>query len=467
MSVARDVADEKVMPPSPTKAAGQSGLETIMFTDIEGSVALQQMLGTQRYAALITRHGELFFEALTSAHAGKVEKHTGDGFMARFQDSTRAVEAALRFLWSLRHEDWGMKRGLRVRVGIHQGEVLTLQHNMTLPDAIGSGVNIAARVMGMAEGCQILMTQGVFDAARQSLTSIPGVPGNSAASLRWEAHGAYLMKGVDGTVEIFEVGERTHGSFQRPKSSAEVQRSVSAEAEATLGWRPAAGMEVPKRTGWFLVKLLGEGGFGEVWLAENRSTREPRVFKFCFDPLRLRSFKRELLLFRLIRESLGLRADIATLYEVQLEKPPFFLESEYCPGGGLRQWLEERMQRGPIPLSHRIEIVARVARALAAAHSVGIIHKDVKPSNIFIQEDREGHAHPRLADFGIGVLTDSSLIAEFGLSFTGELSAGSDASRTGTRLYSAPEYMVGRPGIHPGRHLFAGSSALPDGNRRF
>jgi WD40 repeat protein len=445
MSAPVDTTDETANPGTPEADSGGSILETIMFTDIEGSVALQQMLGTQRYATLITRHGELFFDALTSAHAGKIEKHTGDGFMARFEDPTRAVEVALRFLWSLRHEDWGLKRGLRVRIGIHQGEVLTLQHDRTLPEAIGAGVNIAARVMGMAEGSQVLMTKGVFDAARQSLKRISGIPGESQGSLRWEAHGSYLMKGVDGTIEIFEVGEKAHGSFQRPKSGGDVQRSVSAEAEATLGWRPAADMEVPKRTGWLLVKLLGEGGFGEVWLAENRSTREPRVFKFCFDPLRLRSFKRELLLFRLIRESLGLRRDIATLYEVQLENPPFFLESEYCPGGGLKQWLERRLQRGTVPLSQRIEIVARVARALAGAHSVGIIHKDVKPSNIFIDEDREGHIHPRLADFGIGVLTDSALIAEFGLSFTGELSAGPDASRTGTRLYSAPEYMVGRP----------------------
>jgi serine/threonine protein kinase/WD40 repeat protein/class 3 adenylate cyclase len=416
-----------------------------MFTDIEGSVSLQQMLGTQRYAQLITRHGTLFFEAITSARAGKVEKHTGDGFMARFAEPSGAVEVALRFLWSLRNEDWGIKRGLRVRVGIHQGEVLSLQHNQTLPDAIGSGVNIAARVMGMAEGSQVLMTKGVFDAARQSLTCIPGIPAENQIPLRWEAHGAYLIKGVDGTVDIFEVGEQAHGVFRPPKSRGDVVRSVSAEEEATLGWRPAAGMEVPKRKGWVLARLLGEGGFGEVWLAENQSTRDVRVFKFCFDALRLRSFKRELLLFRLIRESLGVRADIATLYEVQLEKPPFFLESEYCPGGGLKLWLEDRLRRGSVPLPLRIGIVARVARALAAAHSVGIIHKDVKPSNIFIQEDDDGHIRPRLADFGIGVLTDSSVIAEFGLSFTGEFSMGADASRTGTRLYSAPEYMVGKP----------------------
>jgi len=305
MSAPVDTTDETANSGTPEADSSGSVLETIMFTDIEGSVALQQMLGTQRYASLITRHGELFFDALTSAHAGKIEKHTGDGFMARFEDPTRAVEVSLRFLWSLRHEDWGIKRGLRVRIGIHQGEVLTLQHNRTLPEAIGAGVNIAARVMGMAEGSQVLMTKGVFDAARQSLTCISGIPPKSQGPLRWEAHGSYLMKGIDGTIEIFEVGEKAHGSFQRPKSGGDVQRSVSAEAEATLGWRPAADMEVPKRTGWFLVKLLGEGGFGEVWLAENRSTREPRVFKFCFDPLRLRSFKRELTLFRLIRDNLG------------------------------------------------------------------------------------------------------------------------------------------------------------------
>ena len=424
---------------------GERVLQAIMFTDIEGSVSLAQQLGTERYAEVLTRHGALFYEAMDTAQAGAVEKHTGDGFMARFERPSDAVGVALRFQWLLRHEDWGTAPALRVRIGIHQGEIMLLTSERTMPGTIGTPVNLAARVMSMATGGQVLLTHSVFDDARQFIKAIPGVPDAGHAQLGWEAHGAYLVKGIDGPVDIFEVGERGFTPFQRPEDGAGARRSVSAEDEATLGWRPGSEMEVPKRAGWFLIRQLGEGGFGEVWLAQNRTTHEQRVFKFCFDAVRLRSFKREVLLFRLIRETLGQRTDMAKLYEVQLESAPFFLESEYCAGGTLNGWLEEKMRTGEVPLAKRLEIIVRLARALAAAHSVGIIHKDVKPSNIFIDESPDGTVQPRLADFGIGVLVDRSVVDALDLNFTGALTISIDPSRTGTRMYGAPEYMIAAP----------------------
>jgi serine/threonine-protein kinase len=100
--------------------------------------------------------------------------------------------------------------------------------------------------------------------------------------VNWQAHGSYLIKGLDDPVEIFEVGERGLAPIVTPPSGGNAQRSVSAEEEATLGWRPAKGLEVPRRVGWRLETVLGEGGFGEVWLAENCHTSQRRVFKFCF-----------------------------------------------------------------------------------------------------------------------------------------------------------------------------------------
>ena len=433
-------------PTPPGHAAGaETVLQAIMFTDIEGSVALTRRLGTDHYAQVLTRHGELFHSAMAAAGEGHVEKHTGDGFMARFTRPSEAVGVALRFQWLLRHEKWDLPEPLRVRIGIHQGEILLLHTSDTMPGTIGAPVNLAARVMSMAQGGQVLLTHAVFDDARQFVKAVPEVPADAQAPLGWEAHGRYRVKGLDDPVEIFEVGERAHGPFRQPKNGPDVVRSVSPEEEAMLGWRPAPGLEIPRRAGWLIVRQLGEGGFGEVWLAENRKTHDRRVFKFCFDAVRLRSFKREVLLFQLIREALGPRRDIATLYEVQLEASPFFLESEFCAGGTLADWITAKMAAGGVPLAVRLSLVARVARALAAAHSVGIIHKDVKPSNIFIDEAGDGSVHPRLADFGIGVLLDRSAVDGLDLSFNTELTVTIDASRTGTRMYGAPEYMMGLP----------------------
>jgi serine/threonine-protein kinase len=221
---------------------------------------------------------------------------------------------------------------------------------------------------------------------------------------------------------------------------------VPHDQEQTLGWRPAVGLEVPGRLHWQLQRKLGEGGFGEVWLAQSDRTRERRVFKFCFDADRLRSFKRELTLFRLLRDALGERKDIARLFDVKLDEAPFFLESEYTEGGNLLEWAQRHGGIGNVPLRDRLRIVAQIADAISAAHSVGILHKDIKPSNVLIHIGPDGVTVPGLADFGIGILRDPSQLAQRAITETGFTSITmNDSSRTGTRMYSPPEALLNRP----------------------
>ncbi len=420
-------------------------LKVILFTDIQASVRLQEGIGTTRYAELLKRHDELFAQAMDEVNGGMIVKHTGDGFLAVFKEPSDAVKTALRFQWLLAKEKWSAISAISARVGIHEGEVLAMPSGNDGPGMVGAAVNLAARVMSLGEGGQILVTRSVFDASRQSVCGVVNVP-EQDAHLGWEAHGAYLLKGIHEPVEIFEIGIRDMAPFVKPTSGSETVRSVSAEEETMLGWRPAMALEVPRRPGWELEAKLGEGGFGEVWLARQLKTCEHRVFKFCFDVHRLRSFKRELALFGLIRERLGVRQDIACLHQVQLDAAPYFLESEYCEGGVLDEWLRARRKADkPVSLLGRLEILAQVARALGAAHSLGIIHKDVKPANIFMEVDAEAKVQPKLADFGIGVVVDSKAFDGLGIGFSEGFTLTADSSRTGTRMYSAPEYMIGRP----------------------
>ena len=202
---------------------------------------------------------------------------------------------------------------------------------------------------------------------------------------------------------------------------------------------------MPRRAGWSLVEQLGEGGFGEVWLA--RHGNEERVFKFCFDLARLRALKREVTLFRLLRETLGHRPDIARLIGWDFSALPFFLESSYTDGGDLPHWSDHHGGLAAIPLVTRLELVAQVAEALAAAHSVGVLHKDVKPQNILVAHDQDGRPRAVLTDFGLGLLTRPEALESPGFSVLGftEVARASSDSAAGTARYMAPELFAGKP----------------------
>lgn len=144
-------------------------LSVLLFTDIVGSVKLQGRLGTHDYAGLLRRHDELFREALRQS-SGRILKHTGDGFLAEFAMSSEAVATALRFQSLLEDEEWDPEP-VRARAGLHQGEVLVVEGSEgdAAPQAVGMAVNLAARVMDLAVGGQILITRAVYENARYYL----------------------------------------------------------------------------------------------------------------------------------------------------------------------------------------------------------------------------------------------------------------------------------------------------------
>ena len=203
------------------------------------------------------------------------------------------------------------------------------------------------------------------------------------------------------------------------------------------------------RGGWTLEKKLGEGGFGEVWLGRQGKLRGQRVFKFCFDPDRLRSFKREITLFRLLRDVMGDRDDIARLHDVKLDGSPYFLESEYTEGGNLVDWsmAQGGIDQNPVGNAARHRR-PRGDRASGGSHRARSLHKDIKPSNILVYDDPISKPpRPRLADFGIGMITDRSALKARNITDVGfTLIADNESSRTGTQMYAPPEtHNSGKP----------------------
>ncbi|MBI2928400.1 MAG: tetratricopeptide repeat protein [Verrucomicrobia bacterium] len=423
----------------------QRKLAAIMFTDMVGSTALKQQLGDTAGLQLIQRHHELLRRTLQQFPGAREIKTAGDSFFLAFATPSAAVSFALLLEVRLRQFNAGSPTPVRDRVGVHLGEV-TIEGAAQTLDLHGLSVDLCARVMSLARGGQILLTRAVFDSARQVLK---GEDLEGVGQLSWLNHGRYQLQGIDEPVEICEVVETGISAPGPPETSEKAKRHATPDEEPVLGWRPALGQIVPN-TKWVLEQKLGEGGFGEVWLGQHQVMKERRVFKFCFRGDRVRSLKREMTLFRLIKERVGDHQNIVALREVYFDQPPFYVEMDYVAGKDLRTWCEAQGGVERVPLEAKLDIVAQVADALQAAHDAGVIHRDVKPANILVSSVAANTSSPlrlqaKLTDFGIGqVVSEEYLAGVTRAGFTQTMMAPS-SSPTGTQLYMAPELLAGKP----------------------
>lgn len=232
-----------------------------------------------------------------------------------------------------------------------------------------------------------------------------------------------------------------HGFGYRLVADVRVEVAASAAGPPVLDFRP--GDHPPLRPQWKLIERLGTGGHGEAWLARHEKTGDARVFKFAVDAGALSSLKREITLYRLLHDSLGARAAVARIFEWNLAEPPYFIEMEHVAGGNLQTWGEAQGGLSSIPLAARLELVARIADAVAAAHSVGALHKDLKPGNVLIQIEG-GEPVIRLCDFGSGGVLDPRRLDALGITRQG-FTKILDGATSGTPLYVAPEVVAGQP----------------------
>jgi len=204
----------------------------------------------------------------------------------------------------------------------------------------------------------------------------------------------------------------------------------------------APGDAVPHRPNWCLVERLGTGGYGDAWLAEQTKSHERRVIKFARDAASLAALRREVALGRLLREGLGPRADLIRILDWNLAAPPEFIEMPWAEAGNLADWAASRGGAGALPLDMRVELAAQIAEALAAIHSMAVLHKDLKPANILISLDEAGHPGIILTDFGSGRALEPGRLDAFGITRPEPDKTAPDSSG-GTLIYRAPEFAAG------------------------
>jgi serine/threonine-protein kinase len=153
-----------------------------------------------------------------------------------------------------------------------------------------------------------------------------------------------------------------------------------------------------KRIGHYQIKsLLGAGGMGEVYLAQDtRLGRQVAIKLLPPEAAQDPTAKR-----RLLREARAAAAlnhpNIVTIHSIEEADNSVFIVMEYVEG----ETLTTRLSGGNLEFTLLLDVGAQVADAVAAAHSVGLIHRDIKPSNILITQ--EGQV--KLLDFGIAKVT--------------------------------------------------------------
>jgi eukaryotic-like serine/threonine-protein kinase len=182
-----------------------------------------------------------------------------------------------------------------------------------------------------------------------------------------------------------------------------------------------------------IISLLGAGGMGEVYLAEDSRLGRKVALKFLpahftKDAERVGRFKRE------ARAASALNhPNILTIYEIGQERENYFIATEFIEGHTIQHYVNNSKMR----MRQAVDVAMQIAGALSAAHTAGIIHRDIKPHNIMLRSD----GYVKVLDFGLAKLTERGAVD----TFQTVLSARTDPGRVmGTISYMSPEQALGQ-----------------------
>jgi serine/threonine-protein kinase len=170
-----------------------------------------------------------------------------------------------------------------------------------------------------------------------------------------------------------------------------------------------------------IIGLLGKGGMGEVYRAEDLKLGQPVALKFLPDHLMsdasaLNRFHREVRVARQVSHK-----NVCRVYDIGEVGGHSFLSMEYIKGEELSSLLR---RIGRLPMDKAVQLARQICAGLAAAHEAGVLHRDLKPANIMI----DGDGNARILDFGLAGLAEAF---------------ADDELAAGTPAYMAPEQLDG------------------------
>ncbi len=202
-----------------------------------------------------------------------------------------------------------------------------------------------------------------------------------------------------------------------PSSSSKVGRLASSDSIESGGFTPGTILIERYR----IIGLLGRGGMGEVYRADDLKLGQPVALKFlpkhlASDHDRLERFFAEVRIARQVSHP-----NVCRVYDVGEVDGQQYLSMEYVDGEDLASLLK---RIGHLPADKALDIAHELCAGLAAAHERGVLHRDLKPSNVMV----DGRGRARITDFGLAVAAGEAI--------EGEVS--------GTPAYMAPEQLSGK-----------------------
>ena len=203
-----------------------------------------------------------------------------------------------------------------------------------------------------------------------------------------------------------------------PMIGSPVGRLISSDSIPVGGFTP--GMVLAER--YRIIGLLGRGGMGEVYRADDLKLGQPVALKFlpktlADDPVRRVRFYAEVRIARQVSHP-----NICRVYDIGELEGRHFLTMEYIDGEDLASLLK---RIGRLPGDKALDVARQLCAGLAAAHDKGVLHRDLKPANVMI----DGRGRARITDFGLAVAEEEALPS---------------ADVSGTPAYMAPEQFAGK-----------------------